>query len=92
MIKECQKCRDRSGFKSGAYELQELSNWLESVDFYEGKGNNNSTNQRNALFRCKECGAFWEWRPLYEETMFGGEPGEWIKVSLEYVKEKSPVS
>ena len=50
----------------------------------------NISNERYQLWKCNDCNTFWETRPLYEETMYGGEPGEWVKVNYEYVKEHYP--
>jgi hypothetical protein len=87
---ECDKCVNLTRFQDNKYELDELLKWLKTVHNINGKGAYNSNNKRCSLFQCKECGTFWEWRPLYEETIYGGEPGEWIKVSSEYVKEHYP--
>lgn len=90
MIKECNKCINESNFKSGLLELNVLLQWIGSVNNLKGESAYNAINIRYSLFRCKDCGTFWEWRPLYEETIYGGEPGEWVKVSRDYVKEYYP--
>lgn len=90
MSKICIRCISISKFKDEKYTLKELLRWFESVHNIEGKSTYNYIHKRYALFRCKKCGTFWEWRPLYEETIYGGEPGEWIKVSIEYVKKNYP--
>ena len=90
MNKECKKCINKTSFKDDTYELQEILKWLKTVHDIEGKGAYNINNPRCPLFQCKECGTFWEWRPFYEETMYGGAPGEWVKITIEYVKEHYP--
>ena len=50
----------------------------------------NNSNERYQLWKCLDCNTYWETRPLYKETMYGGEPNEWVKVSEEYVKKYYP--
>jgi len=91
MIKECAFCRNRSKIKDKEFSLEDLIKLpIKRINGKDNLGVKNMKNQRYELEQCKCCVSFWEYRPLYKETMYGGEPGEWVKVSKEYVKEYYP--
>lgn len=88
MIKECNFCRNRSKIGHNEFSLEEWVKLpIKRIDGKDRLGMKNNKNPRYELEQCNDCSTFWEYRPLYEETMHGGEPGEWVKVSIEYVKE-----
>lgn len=87
---ECKKCAKNDIIKSGVINLLKLNQWLKSITTENDIEATNFENHKFSLFKCRECNTYWEWRPLYEETMYGGEPGEWVKVTEEYVREHYP--
>lgn len=91
-MKECNFCKNNKRILPSEWKLNDLMKLhIERVDDSRNKfGMKNIKNTRFVLNKCKKCGTFWELRPLYEETMFGGEPEELIKISNEYVKEYYP--
>jgi hypothetical protein len=91
MITECGFCKKNIKILPSEWELEDYRKLqLKRINAPDGFGMKNNNNSRFELCRCKKCGTFWESRPLYEETMYGGEPGEMVKVSDEYVKEHYP--
>ena len=72
---------------SGSLGLQKLDNWeIEVVQDVLTRDKADPVREQYELWRCSRCSTYWEWRPATEEGMYGGVPGEWVRVSEEYVK------
>ncbi len=83
----CNICKNKDVVKSGALSEEDFLSWpIDIVQKKEGEAIKNISNERYELWKCKSCNILWEWRPLHKETMYGGETGEWVKVTEEYVR------
>ena len=73
--------------KSGILSLRQLADWrIKVVPGVVSRHKPDSLRGQYKLCRCLHCYTYWEWRPVAKEGMYGGVPGEWVRVSEEYVK------